>query len=82
MAPVLITTVKNAKYPESKKLAIKALGAMQTLGGEQLSLLPMFFELAQNEDADIREAANASIEKMIAEGSSGGGLGGPILPPR
>ena len=66
---------KKNQYPEVKKMAIKALGILQNLDESSLDSLVLLFELAQDEDPEIRQAAMESITAILSskEISSGGG---------
>jgi len=78
MGTVFRTTAKKKdQYPEVKKLAIKSLGMLQDLDEESLDSLMLLFELAQDDDPEIRQAASAAIANVLSskETSSRGGGG-------
>ena len=80
MGTVFRTTAKTTKYPEAKKLAIRALGVLQDLDEQKLNSLILLFDLAADDDADIRSVANEMINSILTEsasGSGGGGVAGP-----
>jgi len=76
MGTVFRTIAKTTKYPEVKKTAIQALGTLQDLDEETLDSLMLLFDLAQDEDSDIRQASIENITKILTEKTSGGGGGG------
>ncbi|MFH2068258.1 MAG: HEAT repeat domain-containing protein [Candidatus Omnitrophota bacterium] len=80
MGTVFRTTAKTTQYPEVKKLAIKSLGILQNLDEDSLDSLMLLFELAEDDDSDIRKAANEAIAVVLssAETSSSDG-GGAVL---
>ena len=83
MGTVFRTTAKTTKYSEVKKMAIKSLGMLQDLDEESLDSLMLLFELAQDDDPEIRQAANAAITRVLSSketSSGGGGGGGPVGP--
>ena len=63
---VFRTIAKTTKYPEVKKLAIKSLGMIQDLDATSLDSLLLLFELAQDDDPEIRQPANEAIAKMLS----------------
>ena len=76
---VFRTIAKTTKYPEVKKLAVKSLGMIQDLDETSLDSLLLLFELAQDDDPEVRQPADQAITKMLSskETSSGGDAGGP-----
>lgn len=77
MGTVFRTIAKKEKQlPEVKKMAIKSLGMLQDLDEESLNSLALLFELAQDDDADIRQAANEAIVSVLSAKETMGGAGG------
>jgi len=82
MGTVFRTIAKTTKYPEVKKLAIKSLGMLQDLDEESLDSLLLLFDLTQDADPEIRQAANEAIAGVLSsKGTSGGGGGGGLVGP-
>ncbi len=79
MGTVFRTIAKTTKDTEVKKLAIKSLGLLQDLDEQALDSLVLLFDLSEDEDKDIRQAAVEVINDILssAKGSSGGGGGIP-----
>ncbi|MFH1903028.1 MAG: hypothetical protein ABIK20_03095 [Candidatus Omnitrophota bacterium] len=73
MGTVFRTIAKTTKYPEVKKLAIKSLGMLQDLDEESLDSLMLLFELAQDNDREIRPVATAAIVGILEKKTTGGG---------
>ena len=82
MGTVFRTTAKTTKYSEVKKMAIKSLGMLQDLDEESLDSLMLLFELAQDDDTEIRQEAKNAIERILSskEASFGGGGQGAPAP--
>lgn len=76
MGTVFRTTAKTTKYPEAKKLAIKSLGMLQDLDEESLDSLMLLFDLTEDTDPEIRQAASEAIAKVLSSKEKGSGGGG------
>ncbi|MFA5393209.1 MAG: HEAT repeat domain-containing protein [Candidatus Ratteibacteria bacterium] len=80
MGTVFRTIAKTTKYPEEgvKKLAIKSLSMLQDLDEESLNSLALLFDLTQDSDPEIRQAALEAINGILSskEKKSSVGSGG------
>ncbi|MFH0796806.1 MAG: hypothetical protein V2A65_07090 [Candidatus Omnitrophota bacterium] len=71
MAPVMVNLTKTSKSPEIKTCAITCLKLLGQLDEKDMKILPLLFDLAQSNDAQVRKTALGSINDILAKKSGG-----------